>query len=181
MSHRSIDGVICEFVQGNIADQPDMDAIVNAANAQLRIGGGVAGAIHRAAGAGLQRECRPLAPILPGQAVITGAHGLPNRHVIHCLGPRYWVDQPAADLLTSCYRNALRLAEASGVRSIAFPAISAGAFGYPMAAAARVALKTVADEAPGLRVVGYIRFVLIDESAVRLYERILSELPASKE
>lgn len=157
-----------------------MDAIVNAANAQLRTGGGVAGAIHRAAGPGLQRECRPLAPILPGQAVITGAHGLPNRHVIHCLGPRYWVDQPAAELLTSCYRNALNLAEVSGVRSIAFPAISTGVFAYPMAAAARVALKSVADEAPGLRVVRRIRFVLSGESDVRLYERTLNELAASK-
>ena len=90
-----------ECVQGNIANQPDMDAVVNAANAELRIGGGVAGAIHRAAGPGLEKECRPLAPIRPGQAVITGAHKLPNRYVIHCLGPVYGRDEPAEGLLAA--------------------------------------------------------------------------------
>jgi O-acetyl-ADP-ribose deacetylase (regulator of RNase III) len=84
-----IDGVRIECVQGNIVEQPDIDTIVNAANAWLAPGGGVAGAIHRAAGPGLAEECRPLAPIRPGEAVITGAHRLPNKHVIHCLGPMY--------------------------------------------------------------------------------------------
>lgn len=87
MSSTTIHGETIECVVGDITDQPQMDAVVNAANAQLRIGGGVAGAIHRAAGPALERECRPLAPIAPGQAVITGGHGLPNRFVIHCLGP----------------------------------------------------------------------------------------------
>jgi O-acetyl-ADP-ribose deacetylase (regulator of RNase III) len=84
-----IDGVRIECVQGNVVEQPDIDTIVNAANAWLAPGGGVAGAIHRAAGPGLAEECRPLAPIRPGEADITGAHRLPNKHVIHCLGPMY--------------------------------------------------------------------------------------------
>lgn len=132
------DDVTIECLQGDIARQPDVEAIVNAANAQLRIGGGVAGAIHRAAGPGLEEECRPFAPIQPGEAVITGGHELPNRHVIHCLGPVYGVDKPADWLLASCYRNALQLAEQHGIRSLAFPAISTGAFGYPIEPTAHI-------------------------------------------
>lgn len=152
--------VIVECVQGDITRQPDMDAIVNAANAALMPGGGVAGAIHRAAGPGLAEECRPLAPIRPGQAVITGGHNLPNRHVIHCLGPVYGRDEPSGELLASCYREALRLADENGVTSIAFPAISTGVFGFPMEPAARIAIQTVAEEAPGLRSISRVRFVL---------------------
>ncbi|MEW5935275.1 MAG: macro domain-containing protein, partial [Bacillota bacterium] len=107
----TVGGVRIECVQGDIVRQVGFDAIVNAANAQLRSGGGVAGAIHRAAGPGLEEECRPLAPIRPGQAVITGGHNLPNRYVIHCLGPVYGRDEPSDQLLATCYRNALRLAE----------------------------------------------------------------------
>ena len=95
MVRRKLDGVVIECTRGNIAYQPDVDAVVNAANAELRTGGGVAGAIHSAAGPGLESECRAFAPIRPGQAVITGAHGLPNRFVIHCLGPVYGRDEPA--------------------------------------------------------------------------------------
>lgn len=156
-------GVQIEVVRGDIADQPDMDAIVNAANARLQTGGGVAGAIHRAAGPGLAREGAQLAPISPGEAVITGGHDLPNPHVIHCLGPVYGVDEPAAELLASCYRNALRLAEANGIRSIAFPAISTGVFGYPADAAAEVAVRTVIGMLDGLASVQHIRFVLFSE------------------
>jgi nicotinate phosphoribosyltransferase len=153
-----------------------MDAIVNAANAELRSGGGVAGAIHRAAGPGLEEEGRALAPIRPGQAVITGAHRLPNRYVIHCLGPVYGRDEPAEELLANCYSNALGLAEQQGIQSIAFPAISTGIFGYPIEAAARVALKTVLEEEPRLSSVSQIRFVLFDEETQQLYERLLNEL-----
>ena len=113
---------IVRVEQGDITTF-DVDAIVNAANSTLLGGAGVDGAIHRAAGPELEAECRPLAPIRPGEAVITGAHRLPNRHVIHCLGPVYGRDEPSAELLASCYRNALRLAEQHGLGSIAFPAI----------------------------------------------------------
>ncbi len=176
MIQRELDGLTIECVRGNIADQPDVDAVVNAANAQLQMGGGVAGAIHRAAGPGLAEETRPLAPIQPGDAVITGAHELPNRHVIHCLGPVYGVDEPSDRLLASCYRNALRLAEEHDVSSIAFPAISTGAFGYPMEAAARIALTTIRDEVRDLSVVTHIRFVLYGEDALEIHERVLEEL-----
>ena len=153
-----------------------MDAIVNAANAELRSGGGVAGAIHRGAGPGLEEEGRALAPIRPGQAVITGAHRLPNRYVIHCLGPVYGRDEPAEELLANCYANALRLTEQHGIQSMAFPAISTGIFGYPIKEAARVALKTVLEEAPRLSSVAQIRFVLFDEESQHLYEFLLDEL-----
>jgi O-acetyl-ADP-ribose deacetylase (regulator of RNase III) len=169
-------GITLECVQGDIARQNGIDAVVNAANAALRIGGGVAGAIHRAAGPGLEEECRPLAPIEPGQAVITGAHGLPNRYVIHCLGPGYGRDEPADALLASCYRNALRLAEENGVGAVAFPAISTGAFGYPLEPAARIALRTIWDELPRLSSVKRVRFVLFDAVDLRAYVRILEEL-----
>jgi O-acetyl-ADP-ribose deacetylase len=168
--------IVVECLRGDIARQPDMDAIVNAANAELRIGGGVAGAIHRAAGPGLEEECRPLAPIRPGEAVITGAHRLPNRYVIHCLGPVYGRDEPAAELLASCYREALRLAESHDARSIAFPAISTGAFGYPMEEAARIAFGTIGREAAGLKNVRHIRFVLFSEADRDLHERVLKEV-----
>jgi O-acetyl-ADP-ribose deacetylase (regulator of RNase III) len=176
MTKRKHHGVTIECVQGNIANQPDMEAIVNAANAELRTGGGVAGAIHRAAGPGLEAECRPLAPIRPGQAVITGAHNFPNRHVIHCLGPVYGRDQPSEALLASCYRNALHLAEQNAIASIAFPAISTGIFGYPIDQAARVALKTIIDEAPRLSAVKHIRMVLFDAADQRLHAEVLEEL-----
>lgn len=174
---REIHGVTIECVQGDIVRQPDLDAIVNAANAALMPGGGVAGAIHDAAGPGLQDECAPLAPIPPGEAVITGGHELPNRHVIHCLGPVYGHDEPAAELLAACYRRALQLAEQQGLRSVGFPAISTGAFGYPLEEAARVALATVADQARGLRSVRRIRFVLFSGRDRDLHARILEQLP----
>ena len=173
---REIHGVVLECTTGDIARQPEMEAVVNAANAELRSGGGVAGAIHRAAGAGLAEECRPLAPIRPGEAVITGAHNLPNRYVIHCLGPVYGVDEPADELLASCYRNALRRAEEKGIRSVAFPAISTGIFGYPMEAAARVAFAAILGELGRLASVRHIRFVLFSESDRQLHARVLEAM-----
>ena len=176
MTKRTFDSVTIEGVWGNIASQPDMDAIVNAANAGLRMGDGVAGAIHRAAGPGLEEECQPLAPIGPGQAVITSAHDLPNRHVIHCLGPVYGQDEPSAVFLADCYRNALKLAELHGIRSIAFPAISTGAFGYPMEAAVRVALTAILEKIPLMVSVVHIRFVMFDDKGQGLFARILNEI-----
>jgi O-acetyl-ADP-ribose deacetylase len=176
MMEAVISGVAIEVEAGDITRQNGFDAVVNAANAQLRPGGGVAGAIHAAAGPGLYEECVPLAPIKPGQAVITGGHRLPNKHVIHCLGPIYGVDTPSDELLADCYRNALRLADEHGLISVAFPAISTGVFGYPMAEAARVALAAVAETAASLRTVRRVRFVLRPGEALRMHEEALAAL-----
>jgi len=171
-----ISGIMVECIEGDIASQPDITAIVNAANAQLRIGGGVAGAIHRAAGPELEEETRPLAPIKPGEAVITGGHKLPNRYVIHCLGPIYGIDKPENELLANCYRNALKLAEQNEIDSIAFPAISTGAFGYPIEEATKVAFKTIIEIMPKLQYVKRIRFVLYGNRDLKIYEKTLSRL-----
>ena len=162
-----------EAIRGDIAAQPDIVAIVNAANAQLRSGGGVAGAIHRAAGPGLEQECLPLAPIKPGQAVITGAHNLPNDFVIHCLGPVYGRDKPEDKLLADCYGNALLLADQHEITSIAFPAISTGIFGYPLTDAADVAINTIRNTIPQLKHVKLIRMVLFSESDLSFFQKII--------
>jgi O-acetyl-ADP-ribose deacetylase (regulator of RNase III) len=176
MEKTTVGGVTIECVQGDITSQPDVAAVVNAANAQLRSGGGVAGAIHSAAGPGLSEECRPKAPIEPGEAVITGGHDLPNDHVIHCLGPVYGRDKPEDELLAACYRNALDLAEEKGLDSVAFPALSTGAFGYPLHEAAEVALRTVMEKAGELRTVKTIRFVLFGQEDCRIHQEVLEEL-----
>jgi O-acetyl-ADP-ribose deacetylase (regulator of RNase III) len=173
---REVHGVSVECVQGDITSQDDVTAVVNAANAELRSGGGVAGAIHRAAGPELDREARQLAPIRPGEAVITGGHDLPNRHVIHALGPVYGRDRPEAELLANCFRNSLALAEENGIDSIAFPAISTGIFGYPVEEAAVVALRTVVEETEGLEHARLIRFVLYGEKDLEVHEEVLSEI-----
>ncbi len=172
--------ITLECVQGDIAHQPDMEAIVNAANALLLAGGGVAGAIHRAAGPELEKECKPLAPIRPGEAVITGGHHLPNRYVIHCLGPVYGQNEPADVLLANCYSNALRLAEKHRIGSVAFPAISTGIFGYPPEEAAHITLKIVVEQLPAFSSVKHIRFVLFSESDLLLYERMFDAFKRKK-
>jgi O-acetyl-ADP-ribose deacetylase len=172
-------GVTIELTSGDITVQPDVDAVVNAANSQLMPGGGVAGAIHRAAGPGLAEECRPLAPIRPGESVMTGGHQLPNPWVIHCLGPVHGTDEPSAALLADCYRGALRLADGRGLRSLAFPAISTGVFGYPVDEAAEVALATVTDVAPGLEHVTLVRFVLFGDEALTAHRAALARVESS--
>lgn len=176
MTQRQFSSVTVETVQGDIANQPDLDAIVNAANAELRIGGGVAGAIHRAAGPGLEKECIPLGPIRPGKAVISGGHNLPNGHVIHCLGPVYGRDEPSDQLLASCYREALELADWNGIARLGVPAISTGVFGYPLAEAAQVALRTIRDAAPTMETVNLVRLVLFSDADLAVFDRALREL-----
>jgi O-acetyl-ADP-ribose deacetylase (regulator of RNase III) len=173
---KEIGRFVLELTQGDIAKQDGFDAVVNAANAYLMPGGGVAGALHRAAGPGLAEEGRPMAPIAPGEAVITAGHNLPNPWVIHCLGPIYGQDRPEDRLLASCYREALRIAEEKGLRSVAFPALSTGAFGYPMEPAARIALGTVLDMAPDLRSVRHVRFVLYGQRDLQVHQEVLEEL-----
>ena len=173
---KTISGITVECVKGDIASQTGITAVVNAANALLMIGGGVAGAIHRVAGPGLEEECRPLAPIKPGEAVITGGHNLPNKYVIHCLGPVYGMDKPENVLLGKCYENALRIAEQHEIDSIAFPAISTGAFGYPLEDAAEIAFGTIVEMIPGLKSVKRIRFVLYSESDLEIHQEVLSRI-----
>lgn len=158
-----------ECIQGDITRQNDVEVVVNAANAWLRPGGGVAGAIHRAAGPALEEECRPLAPLQPGQAVITSGHRLPNPWVIHCLGPVFGIDQPEDKLLADCYKNALRLADARQLSSIAFPAISTGAFGYPLPEAAQVTAQALEESIPRLRYIRKIRLVLFSSEGLAIF------------
>ncbi|QOC22627.1 macro domain-containing protein [Wenzhouxiangella sp. AB-CW3] len=161
-----------KLVTGDITDQPDLDAVVNAANAQLMPGGGVAGAIHRAAGSQLAEACQPLAPIAPGQAVITRGYKLPNPWIIHALGPRYGIDEPADRLLADAYRNALRLCEKKALASVGFPALSAGAFGYPLEEAAEIAMDTVRQYRPDSL---QVRFVLFDDKTLAAFRSFARE------
>jgi O-acetyl-ADP-ribose deacetylase (regulator of RNase III) len=165
-----------EAVIGDIAKQPDVEALVNAANAQLQTGGGVAGAIHRAAGPELYEECRDLAPIKPGEAVITKAYNLPNSYIIHCLGPVYGKDSPEEKLLANCYKNALRLAEKQQIRSIAFPSLSTGAFGYPIEEAVNVSFNAILSELQGLKHLQRIKFVLFSEQDLNFYLKKIEDL-----
>jgi O-acetyl-ADP-ribose deacetylase (regulator of RNase III) len=162
-----------EAVKGDITQQEDISAIVNAANAELQIGSGVAGAIHTAAGKGLAEECRSLAPIKTGEAVITGAYSLPNQYIIHVLGPIYGFNQPEVKFLSQCYENALSLAEKHDIESIAFPAISTGAFGYPFEEATKIALSTVRNFISKAKSIRLIRFVLFSDQDYEHYVKAL--------
>lgn len=169
-------GILITCQQGDITEQKDVDVIVNAANAELMPGGGVAGAIHRRAGPELANACRKKAPIRPGESVITKGFQLPNDYVIHTLGPIYGVDKPEDKLLEQCYVTSLKLAETEGLKKIAFPAISTGAFGYPFEEALKVAVSSVLVMSKHLAVVKEIRFVLYSKKDHEAYESYLSNL-----
>jgi O-acetyl-ADP-ribose deacetylase (regulator of RNase III) len=164
-------------VQGDITGQ-QVDAIVNAANERLLGGGGVDGAIHRAAGPELKEECRKIGGCPTGEARITKGYRLPVRYVIHTVGP-VWQGgargEPAQ--LAACYRNSLRLAAEHGVRTIAFPGISTGVYGYPLEDATRLALSTVQECLAELPAIEEVRFVTFGERATELAEGMLAELP----
>jgi O-acetyl-ADP-ribose deacetylase (regulator of RNase III) len=176
MKRARIKNTIIELTRGDIAGQGDIDAVVNAANAQLSGGGGVDGALNRAAGPELKKASQPLGPIAPGEAVITSAFNLPNKYVIHCLGPVYGQDEPEDELLTNCYKNALKLAEEHEVETIAFPSISTGAFGYPVNEAAQIALSTLKDEAENLSSLKKIRIVLWGKDAMETHQKAMDEV-----
>ena len=151
-----------------------VDAIVNAANTTLLGGGGVDGAIHRAAGPGLLAQCRTLGGCPTGEARITRGYNLPAKYVIHTVGPVYRGRPEDARLLAACYRNSLQLAAAHNIQSVAFPAISCGVYGYPMADAARIAIATVADCLKLHENLRRVVFVLFSNDDFRVYEQALS-------
>jgi O-acetyl-ADP-ribose deacetylase len=163
---------VIEIVRADITALA-VDAIVNAASSALRGGGGVDGAIHRAAGPGLLQELLAHPGCAPGEAVLTGGHRLPARHVIHAVGPVWHGgDRGEPEVLRRAYRSAFALARAHGdVRSIAFPAISTGVYGYPKRAAARVALDVMREEEPAFEL---IVACLFDDEGVRLYRELLA-------
>lgn len=158
-----------ELTQGDIT-QLLVDAIVNAANSSLLGGGGVDGAIHRAAGPELLEECRKLGGCPTGQARITGGYRLPAKHVIHAVGPVWHGGRQGEDgLLADCYRNSLRLAEEHELKSIAFPSISTGAYRFPIERASRIAVETVREYLRGTRGIERVVFVCYSEEDLKVY------------
>ena len=165
-----------ELVQGNITAQ-DTEAVVNAANSRLAPGGGVAGAIHRAAGNELWQECKALGGCATGEAKITKGYKLPNKYVIHTVGPIYSGKRDDALMLKSCYLNCLKLAQTNKIRSIAFPAISTGAFGYPLPEAAGIALSTIIEYLKQeKRAIDVVRLVLYDKASLVMHLKTLNEI-----
>ncbi|TNF66970.1 MAG: O-acetyl-ADP-ribose deacetylase [Gammaproteobacteria bacterium] len=165
---------ILKVIQADIT-QLEVDAIVNAANNSLLGGGGVDGAIHRAAGSELLKACRELNGCQTGQAKLTKAYRLPSKYVIHTVGPIYHGGQNnEAQLLKSCYQSSLMLADQNGVKSIAFPSISCGVYGYPKDEAVKIAIDSVKEVINTLDLVETVYFVCFDESMRNLYESYLS-------
>ena len=167
---------VLELLQGDITEQ-DTEAIVNAANRSLLGGGGVDGAIHRAAGPQLLAECRTLGGCETGDAKITKGYKLKARHVIHTVGPVYHsAGKTAPQLLARCYRRSLEVASENKLKSVAFPSISTGAYGYPLEEAAPIAIKTVIDYLKGHPDIQLVRFVLFGKEAYQAYEKALQDL-----
>ena len=165
-----------ELVEGDITRQ-DTEAIVNAANAALRPGGGVDGAIHRAGGPAIEAECRRHGGCPTGEARVTTGGNLKARYVIHTVGPVYQDgSHREPELLSSCYRESLKLASAQGIKSLAFPSISTGVYGYPIKDAARIALKTVTDYLALHPEIERVRLVLFGRAAYAVYAQALEEL-----
>ena len=173
----TIHKTVLELLHGDITQQK-VDAIVNAANRGLRGGGGVDGAIHRAGGPAIMQECRRIGGCPTGQAVITTGGRLPAKHVIHAVGPIYGGGcRGEKELLASAYRASVQLAVDHALRSVAFPSISTGAYGYPIRDAARVALSTVAEFLKAHEgSLDLVRFVLFTESDFSVYAEALQEV-----
>ncbi|MBQ6047987.1 MAG: O-acetyl-ADP-ribose deacetylase [Oscillospiraceae bacterium] len=164
--------------QGDITRVSDVDAIVNAANKSLLGGGGVDGAIHRAAGPELLEECRTLHGCDTGDAKVTKAYDLPCKYVIHTVGPVWGGgSRGEAELLANCYKNSLRVAIENGIRSVAFPSISTGAYRFPLEEAAQIAVSTVrvfAEEHPDK--LDLVEWILFDKRTFDAYEKALKDL-----
>lgn len=165
------------FLEEGDITQQSTEAIVNAANSRLAGGGGVDGAIHRAGGPRIMEECRKIGSCPTGRAVITTGGDLKARYVIHTVGPIYGGGTAGeADLLAGAYRESMKLAHQKGLRSLAFPSLSTGAYGYPLEEAAEIALKTVIGfirENPGFERVG---FVLFGKASYQAYEKALQKI-----
>jgi O-acetyl-ADP-ribose deacetylase (regulator of RNase III) len=165
---------LIRLVRGNIVDSHPGEAIVNAANSELLPGAGVCGAIHRAGGPSIAEECRRIraerGSIPPGQAVATTAGHLPAKYVIHAVGP-IWSGggRGEAEVLSSCYRNSMRLAEELGLHSISFPAISTGVYGYPVGKAAWVAIQTLVECLRAAKKVSLVVIVLFDKATLDVF------------
>lgn len=176
MITQAIDNVTLTLMRGNIADV-SADAIVNAANSALAGGGGVDGAIHRAAGPSIVQECRKIGHCPTGEAVVTNAGNLRARYIFHAVGPIYGHHADAPQLLASAYDACLDLAEKYHIQSIAFPSLSTGAYGYPLREAAPIALQTIIEhinQSPtSLR---QIFFVLFDERTLQTYAQALEKV-----
>ena len=172
----TINKSVLELIEGDITEQ-ETDAIVNAANSSLLGGGGVDGAIHRAGGPKILEECRKLGGCPTGEARITQGGNLKAKYVIHTVGPIYsGGKQREAELLASAYKNSLSLASQYKLKSVAFPSISTGAYGYPVNEAAMVALKTVINYFKTHTDIELVRFVLFGLKAYQAYDKALQEL-----
>ncbi len=176
----TINGCKLKLVQGDITKQ-DTDVIVNAANSSLLGGGGVDGAIHRAGGPEILEECKKIKKeiggYLPtGEAVITTAGRMQAKKVIHTVGPIYGRDKDPERLLSNAYRNSLKLCLEKGYKTISFPSISTGAYGYPIKEASLVALKTVIEFLKENKGLQEVRFVLFSERDLKVYENSLKKL-----
>jgi O-acetyl-ADP-ribose deacetylase (regulator of RNase III) len=175
------DGKSVEFVGPADITKETTEAIVNAANSSLMGGGGVDGAIHRAGGPSILQECRRIVAkvgtLPPGKAVLTTGGRMPAKYVIHTVGPVYRGGrQGEAETLASCYRESVQLADDHGIRSVAFPSISTGAYGYPVDKAAAIAVHTVAELLPSCAQLELIRFVLFDSATCYAYVSAAQQL-----
>jgi O-acetyl-ADP-ribose deacetylase len=175
MATRNINGVTLALIRGNIVEV-HVDAIVNAANSGLRGGGGVDGAIHRAGGPSIMEECRKIAGCPTGGAVVTTAGRLPAKYVFHAVGPIYSGSLDDERLLASAYQSCLNLAEQHQVKTISFPSLSTGIYGYPLELAAPIALRTIIEHIKKPTCLQQVLMVLFGESAYKVHEQALNKL-----